>query len=109
VWLRENLLVEDSNIYGKKLDFFSKYLSVWVAVCIIAGTTIGYYFPGLSDSLAELEYANVSIPIAVVLLLMMYPIMLKVKFTELVSIRKNAKPFCSLQSLIGELLHSPWH
>jgi len=92
VGLRENLLVDDSNIYGKKLDFFSKYLSIWVAVCIIAGTVIGYHFPALSDSLAELEYANVSIPIAMVLLLMMYPIMLKVKFTELVRIRKNAKP-----------------
>jgi ACR3 family arsenite transporter len=85
-------LVDDSNVYEKELDFFSKYLSVWVAVCIIVGTIIGYYFPGLSDSLAELEYANVSIPIAIVLLLMMYPIMLKVKFTELVRIRKNAKP-----------------
>ncbi|HUU48011.1 MAG TPA: ACR3 family arsenite efflux transporter [Nitrosopumilaceae archaeon] len=85
-------MVDDSNVYEKELDFFSKYLSVWVAVCIIVGTIIGYYFPGLSDSLAELEYANVSIPIAIVLLLMMYPIMLKVKFTELVRIRKNAKP-----------------
>lgn len=85
-------MVDDSNVYEKELDFFSKYLSVWVSVCIIVGTIIGYYFPGLSDSLAELEYANVSIPIAIVLLLMMYPIMLKVKFTELVRIRKNAKP-----------------
>ena len=83
---------EDTTVYQKELDFFSKYLSVWVAVCIIIGTAIGYHFPGLSDSLAELEYANVSIPIAIVLLLMMYPIMLKVKFTELVRIRKNAKP-----------------
>lgn len=63
-----------------------------MAVCIIAGTVVGYYFPGLSDVLAEFEYANVSIPIAVVLLMMMYPIMLKVKYTELVKIRKNAKP-----------------
>ncbi|MDH3677889.1 MAG: hypothetical protein OEQ12_06260 [Nitrosopumilus sp.] len=83
---------EDTTAYQKELDFFSNYLSVWVAVCIIAGTATGYYFPSLSDSLAELEYANVSIPIAVVLLLMMYPIMLKVKYTELIRVRKNAKP-----------------
>jgi len=63
-----------------------------VGVCIIAGTAIRYYFPALSDSLARLEYANISIPIAVVLLLMMYPIMLKVKYTELIKVRKNAKP-----------------
>jgi len=85
-------LVDDSNIYEKELDFFSKYLSFWVAVCIVVGIAIGYYFPETSDVLAEFEYANVSIPIAVVLLFMMYPIMLKVKFTELIKIRKNAKP-----------------
>ncbi len=78
--------------HQRKLDFFSKYLSFWVAVCIIIGIIIGYYFPETSDVLAEFEYANVSIPIAIVLLLMMYPIMLKVKFTELIRIRKNAKP-----------------
>ena len=83
---------EDAAIYQKELDVFSRYLSVWVAVCIIAGTAIGYYFPELSDSLVEFEYANVSIPIAVVLLMMMYPIMLKVKYTELIKIRKNVKP-----------------
>lgn len=78
--------------HQRKLDFFSKFLSAWVAICIVAGTAIGNYFPELSDSLAELEYANVSIPIAVVLLMMMYPIMLKVKYSELIKIRKNAKP-----------------
>lgn len=82
----------DGTIYKKELDFFSKYLSVWVAVCIIAGVAIGHYFPESSESLAEFEYANVSIPIAVVLLMMMYPIMLKVKYTELIKVRKNAKP-----------------
>ncbi|MEX0861329.1 ACR3 family arsenite efflux transporter [Nitrosopumilus sp.] len=85
-------MVEDSNIYEKELDFFSKYLSIWVAICIIAGTAIGYYFPQLSDSIAEIEYANTSIPIAAVLLTMMYPIMLKIKFSELIRVRKNAKP-----------------
>jgi ACR3 family arsenite transporter len=83
---------KDDTIYQKELDFFSKYLSIWVAVCIIIGTAIGYYFSGISDSLANLEYANVSIPIALVLLMMMYPIMLKVKYTELIKVRKNAKP-----------------
>lgn len=85
-------MADDSNIYEKELDFFSKYLSVWVAVCIVAGTVIGYYFPQLSDSISEIEYANTSIPIAAVLLMMMYPIMLKIKFSELVRVRKIAKP-----------------
>jgi ACR3 family arsenite transporter len=52
---------------------------------------IGYFFPWLSTSLSEIEFANVSLPIAVVLLMMMYPIMLKVKYSELLNIKKNAK------------------
>jgi len=62
-----------------------------VAICIVSGTLIGYFFPSLSIWLSEIEYANVSLPIAVVLLMMMYPIMLKVKYSELLNFRKNAK------------------
>lgn len=86
------MVSKDDIIYQKELDFFSKYLSIWVAICIVAGTVIGNYFPGISEFLAKVEYANVSIPIAIVLLMMMYPIMLKVKYTELIKVRKNVKP-----------------
>ena len=80
-----------TKIYEKELDVFNKYLSVWVAICIVSGTLLGYFFPSLSYFLAEIEFSNVSLPIAVVLLMMMYPIMLKVKYSELLNIRKNAK------------------
>jgi len=80
-----------TKIYEKELDIFSKYLSVWVAICILSGTLLGYFFPSLSTFLTELEFANVSLPIAAVLLIMMYPIMLKVKYSELLQIRKNVK------------------
>jgi ACR3 family arsenite transporter len=62
-----------------------------VAICILSGTLLGYFFPSLSTFLTELEFANVSLPIAAVLLIMMYPIMLKVKYSELLQIRKNVK------------------
>ena len=61
----------------REIDFFSKYLSLWVAICIVLGTAIGYLFPKIASSLGEFEIANVSIPVAIVLLIMMYPIMLK--------------------------------
>lgn len=80
-----------SKIYQKELDTFNKYLSIWVVICIVSGTLIGYFFPWLSTSLSEIEFANVSLPIAIVLLMMMYPIMLKVKYSELLNLRKNAK------------------
>lgn len=76
----------------RDLDFFSKYLSIWVAVCIILGTAAGYIFPAFADSLGRLEIANVSIPVAVVLLIMMYPIMLKINFEEILRVKSNSKP-----------------
>ncbi|HII00249.1 TPA: ACR3 family arsenite efflux transporter [Methanosarcinaceae archaeon] len=76
----------------RELDFFSKYLSVWVAICIVLGTAIGYAFPGFADALGGIEIAKVSVPVAVVLLIMMYPVMLKINFEELLNVKANLKP-----------------
>lgn len=76
----------------KALSFFDKNLSVWVALCIVLGTGIGYFFPQTGVLLSDFEVANVSIPIAVVLLLMMYPIMLKISLSEIFKVKNNAKP-----------------
>ena len=56
---------EDSNSNKKterELDLFSKYLSLWVGVCIVDGTLLGYFFPSLSTFLTKLQFANVSVP-----------------------------------------------
>ncbi|MGB9939754.1 ACR3 family arsenite efflux transporter [Methanosarcina sp.] len=76
----------------RELDFFSKYLSIWVAVCIVLGTVIGYAFPGFANTLGRIEIANVSVPVAAVLLVMMYPIMLKINFEEILNVEANLKP-----------------
>jgi len=76
----------------KDLNFFDKYLSIWVALSILLGTFIGYSFPKLAGMMGGFEVANVSIPIAVVLLVMMYPIMLKISFGEIFKVKKNPKP-----------------
>ena len=55
-----------------QLDFFSKYLTIWVAVCIILGTALGYFFPQISKVLGGFEVANVSIPVAFVLLVIAF-------------------------------------
>lgn len=62
------------------IGFFEKYLSLWVAFCIIAGIAVGYFFPSIPATLGRWEYANVSIPIAILIWLMIYPMMLKVDF-----------------------------
>lgn len=81
-----------SNKLKPKLNFFDKYLTIWVAICIIAGTGIGYFFPSFSKYLGSIEVANVSIPVALVLLAMMYPIMLKINFEEILNVKNNSKP-----------------
>ncbi|MEW5721876.1 MAG: ACR3 family arsenite efflux transporter [Thermodesulfobacteriota bacterium] len=79
------------------LGFFEKYLSVWVILCILAGIVLGKVAPGVAkylDSLAIYvgEAPVVSIPIAVCLFFMMYPIMVKIDFTEVLKAGKNVKP-----------------
>ncbi len=89
--------------------FFSKYLSIWVAVCIILGTAIGYIFPGFADTLGEIEIANVSIPVAIVLLIMMYPIMLKINFEEILNIEANLKPLLLTLVINWAIKLLQWH
>jgi len=76
----------------RKLNFFDRYLTLWVAICITIGTAIGYFSPNFSSYLGNMEVANVSIPVALVLLIMMYPIMLKINFEEIFNVKKNSKP-----------------
>ncbi|AKI97768.1 ACR3 family arsenite efflux transporter [Kosmotoga pacifica] len=76
----------------ERLDFFSKYLSIWVGLAMIFGAVLGNLFPEYANKLGSWEIANVSIPVAVVLLFMMYPIMLKIDFKEIINIKRNSKP-----------------
>lgn len=73
------------------IGFFEKYLSVWVILCMVAGVLIGQFLPGIPAFLGKFEYANVSIPIAVLIWLMIYPMMLKVDFQSIKNVGKNPK------------------
>ena len=76
---------------NKGIGFFEKYLSVWVALCIIAGIVIGQWIPVVPETLGQWEYFNVSIPIAVLIWLMIYPMMLKVDFRSVKNVAKQPK------------------
>lgn len=67
------------------MNKFEKYLSLWVSLCIILGVIIGKFLPIVPNTLELFEYANVSIPIAVLIWLMIFPMMLKVDFTSIKS------------------------
>jgi len=73
------------------IGFFEKYLTLWVILCMAAGVLIGKFLPGIPAFLGRFEYANVSIPIAVLIWLMIYPMMLKVDFQSIKNVGKNPK------------------
>lgn len=75
----------------KRISFFERYLTVWVLLCIGAGVAIGRWLPILPNALSKLEYAQVSIPVAILIWLMIYPMMLKVDFASIVNATKKPR------------------
>lgn len=73
------------------ISIFQKYLTVWVILCMIAGVLIGKYLPGIPNFLNQFEYAKVSIPMAILIWLMIYPMMMKVDFQSIVDVGKTPK------------------
>lgn len=73
------------------LGFFARYLTVWVAICIIAGVILGQVVPAIPETLSKFEYVNVSIPVAILIWLMIYPMMLKIDFSSIVNATKRPK------------------
>lgn len=73
------------------IGFFERYLTLWVVLCIIAGIVVGQWFPAFPDVLGRWEYANVSIPIALLIWLMIYPMMLKVDFQSVKNVGKRPR------------------
>jgi ACR3 family arsenite transporter len=110
----------------KRMSFFDRYLTVWVAVCMALGVALGRMAPEATDLLRGLEFgagSQINVPIAVLIWLMIYPMMLKVDFSSVINAGKNpkglfvtlfvnwiVKPFS--MALIGyiffRLIFSPW-
>ncbi|MBI9015168.1 MAG: ACR3 family arsenite efflux transporter [Clostridiales bacterium] len=76
---------------SQDMDFFGRYLTVWVALCIVVGIAIGKFLPIIPDTLSKFEYAQVSLPVAILIWLMIYPMMLKVDFKSIVNATKRPK------------------
>lgn len=73
------------------IGFFEKYLTVWVVLCMATGVLIGKFLSDVPAFLSKFEYASVSIPVAILIWLMIYPMMLKVDFASIVNVGKNPK------------------
>lgn len=78
----------------KRLNFFERYLSLWVLVCMVVGVALGKLLPDFIAALSRLEFgegSQVNVPIAVLIWLMIYPMMLKIDFGSLVGVTKRPK------------------
>ena len=78
----------------KRLHFFERYLTVWVFACMVAGVALGKLWPGLVGDLRRMEFgrgSQINAPIAVLIWLMIYPMMLKIDFASILGVRKKPR------------------
>lgn len=73
------------------ISLFQRYLTVWVFLCMVVGVLLGHFIPELPAFLNKFEYARISIPMAVLIWIMIYPMMLKVDFQSIRNVGKNPK------------------
>ncbi len=71
------------------IRFFERYLTVWVLLCMAAGILIGRYLPAIPNLLEKIQYANQNIPIAFLIWIMIYPMMMKIDFQSIKNVRRN--------------------
>ncbi|HYV51163.1 MAG TPA: ACR3 family arsenite efflux transporter [Dongiaceae bacterium] len=76
----------------KRLNVFERYLTLWVGLCMVAGVVLGKLFPGIVASLRSLEFgtnSHINLPIAVLIWLMIYPMMLRIDFTSILGVGRR--------------------
>jgi ACR3 family arsenite transporter len=111
---------------GKRMNLFERYLTVWVASCMVLGVVMGRAFPGVTDAVRALEFgqgSQINVAIAVLIWLMIYPMMLKIDFRSIAGVRRRprgilvtlfvnwlVKPFsmAAIAYLFFRVLFLPW-
>ena len=73
------------------INTFQRYLTVWVFLCMVVGVLLGHFVPAFPTFLSKFEYARISIPMAILIWVMIYPMMLKVDFNSVRNVGKNPK------------------
>lgn len=85
----------------RRLSFLDRFLALWILVAMIVGVVIGYYVPGVQRSFATVQFASVSVPIAVGLLIMMYPVLCKVQYERLPTILRERQVWYQIAISLG--------
>ena len=73
------------------LGVFGRFLTLWVAIAIVVGIAVGQWFPAVPDTLSRYEYANVSLPVAVLIWAMIFPMMVQVDLGSILNIRREPR------------------
>jgi len=89
-----------------KLGIFEKYLTLWIAICIVAGLLLGRFFPAFGQYLDSLKFAQLSIPIGVCLFFMMYPTVVGIAFSDIKKAARRPKPM--LLTIIANWMIAPF-
>jgi len=74
------------------LGLWEKYLTLWIAICIVVGLLVGRFFPAFGEFMDSLKFAQLSIPIGVLLFFMMYPTVVGIQFSDVKKAARNPKP-----------------
>ncbi|MCW3984080.1 MAG: ACR3 family arsenite efflux transporter [Candidatus Bathyarchaeota archaeon] len=74
------------------LGLWEKYLTVWIAICIVVGLLVGRFFPAFGEFMESLKFAQLSIPIGILLFFMMYPTVVGIRFSDVKQATRNPKP-----------------
>jgi ACR3 family arsenite transporter len=74
------------------LGLWEKYLTLWIAICIVVGLLVGRFIPEFGQFMDSLKYAHLSIPIGILLFFMMYPTVVGIKFSDVKKAARNPKP-----------------
>ncbi len=98
----------DEHAVGKKekgLGIFEKYLTLWIAICIVVGLLLGKFLPQFGQFIDSLKFRQLSIPIGILLFFMMYPTVVGIRFSDVKKAGKNPKPL--LVTIIANWVIAP--
>lgn len=87
------------------LGLWEKYLTLWIAICIVTGLLVGRFIPAFGQFMDSLKYAQLSIPIGILLFFMMYPTVVGIQFSDVKKAARNPKPL--LVTIIANWLIAP--
>lgn len=76
---------------GDGISFFQRYLTLWVFLCMVLGVLAGHFVPEIPEALGKMQLAGISVPIAVLIWIMIYPMMINVDFRSIREIGRNPK------------------